>query len=59
MEDLARFSQAGWVSDRLAELLPFAITAKQSLLEMDSACNRFDYMQALLAQINAGEHAQS
>lgn len=53
-----RFEEAVWVSDRLAELLPFDISAKQSLLEMDSALNRFDYMQALLEKIDAGEYMQ-
>jgi uncharacterized protein len=54
-----RFEEATWVSDRLAELLPFEISAKQSLLEMDSALNRFDYMQALLEKIDSGEYSQS
>lgn len=51
-----RFREAAWVSDRLAELLPFDINAKQLLLEMDNALNRFDYMQALLENIDAEEH---
>jgi len=54
-----RFEEAAWVSDRLAELLPFEISAKQSLLEMDNALNRFDYMQALLEKIDSGEYSQS
>jgi len=54
-----RFEEAAWVSDRLAELLPFEISAKQSLLEMDDALNRFDYMQALLEKIDSGEYSQS
>lgn len=54
-----RFEEARWVSDRLAELLPFELSAKQSLLEMDSARNRFDYMQALLEKIDSGAYSQS
>jgi uncharacterized protein len=54
-----RFEEAAWVSDRLAELLPFEISAKQSILEMDNALNRFDYMQALLEKIDSGEYSQS
>tara|TARA_R110000782_G_scaffold158901_2_gene251030 strand:+ start:1574 stop:2164 length:591 start_codon:yes stop_codon:yes gene_type:complete len=59
MDEPERFEEAAWVSDRLAELLPFEISAKQSLLEMDNALNRFDYMQALLEKIDSGEYAQS
>ncbi len=54
-----RFEEAAWVSDRLAELLPFEISAKQSLLEMDNALHRFDYMQALLEKIDSGAYLQS
>jgi Lon protease-like protein len=59
MEAPERFEEAVWVSDRLAELLPFEISAKQSLLEMDNALNRFDYMQALLEKIDSGDYSQS
>lgn len=54
-EESARFDEANWVSERLAELLPFKIADKQALLEMDSAFRRFDYMQALLEKIDSGE----
>ncbi len=57
IDEPERFDEASWVSDRLAELLPFDIAAKQSLLEMDNALNRFDYMQALLEKIDSGQHA--
>ena len=50
-----RFDDANWVSERLAEILPFEMSAKQALLEMDSALHRLDYMQALLEKIDAGE----
>ena len=46
-------------SERLAEILPFEITAKQALLEMDNALHRLDYMQVLLEKINARETNQS
>jgi uncharacterized protein len=54
-----RFDEANWVSERLAELLPFEMSAKQALLEMDSAFNRFDYMQVLLEKIDSGELLQN
>jgi len=54
-----RFDEANWVSERLAELLPFDLPAKQALLEMDNALHRFDYMQSLLEKIDAGDFALS
>ena len=54
-----RFNEANWVSERLAELLPFEMSAKQALLEMDDALHRFDYMQSLLEKIDAGDLALS
>ncbi len=54
-----RFDEANWVSERLAELLPFDLSSKQALLEMDSPLNRFDYMQSLLEKIDAGDIAYS
>lgn len=54
-----RFDEANWVSDRLAELLPFDLSSKQALLEMDNPLNRFDYMQSLLEKIDAGDIAYS
>jgi uncharacterized protein len=58
-EESERFEDANWVSERLAELLPFEMSSKQALLEMDNALHRFDYMQSLLEKIDAGELAQS
>ena len=52
-----RFDEANWVSERLSELLPFELSAKQELLEMDSAFSRFDYIQALLEEIDTGKSA--
>lgn len=54
-----RFDEANWVSERLAELLPFELSCKQALLEMDNALHRFDYMQSLLEKIDAGDLAIS
>ena len=54
-----RYEDANWVSERLAEILPFEMTAKQALLEMDNALHRLDYMQVLLEKIDAGEMNQS
>ncbi len=59
VKESERFNEANWVSERLAELLPFEMSAKQELLEMDSALRRFDYMQSLLEKIDAGDLAYS
>ncbi len=58
VDEPERFDEANWVSERLAELLPFELSAKQELLEMDNALRRFDYIQALLEKIDAGELGQ-
>ena len=54
-----RYEEANWVSERLAEILPFELLTKQALLEMDSALHRFDYMQVLLEKIDSGELKQT
>ncbi|MEM7027306.1 MAG: LON peptidase substrate-binding domain-containing protein [Pseudomonadota bacterium] len=54
-----RFDEANWVSDRLAEILPFELKTKQTLLEMDKPLQRFDLMQVLLEKIDSGEMNQS
>jgi len=48
-----RFDEANWVSERLAELLPFDLPIKQEILEMNSASNRFEYMEDLLKKIDS------
>ena len=48
-----RFNDANWVSERLAELLPFDLSDKQEILEMNSASNRFEYMEDLLKNIDS------
>lgn len=48
-----RFNDANWVSERLAELLPFDLSDKQEILEMNSASNRFQYMEDLLKNIDS------
>lgn len=55
LNESERFDDANWVSERLAELLPFEMSAKQALLEMDDALHRFDYMRSLLEKIDAGD----
>ena len=57
--DIERFEEANWVSDRLAEILPFELNMKQTLLEMDKPLQRFDLMQVLLEKIDAGEMSHS
>ncbi len=45
------FDSAGWVAGRLAELLPFAISDKQRLLETDQAAERLEILyNELLAE---------
>ncbi|MEE8321544.1 MAG: LON peptidase substrate-binding domain-containing protein [Gammaproteobacteria bacterium] len=51
-EDTEKFDDASWVSQRLAEILPFDLSIKQSLLEMDDALRRFDFMRMLLEKID-------
>jgi len=50
-----RYEEANWVSERLAELLPFDLSVKQEILEMNSAIHRFDYMEDLLQKIDANK----
>ena len=52
-----RFERADWVSERLSELLPFEMPVKQTLLEMDDALRRFDYIQSLLEKMGVGKLA--
>ena len=51
-DDMDKFEDACWVSQRLAELLPFDLSIKQSLLEMDDALRRLDFMRIVLEKIN-------
>ena len=54
-DDTDKFEDACWVSQRLAELLPFDLSIKQSLLEMDNALRRFDLMRMLLEKTSLDE----
>tara|TARA_B100000953_G_scaffold202991_1_gene167270 strand:- start:6051 stop:6641 length:591 start_codon:yes stop_codon:yes gene_type:complete len=54
-----RFDEANWVSERLAELLPFDLPVKQEILEMNSASHRFEYMEDLLKKIDSDKLIQS
>ena len=54
-----KFDEANWVSERLAELLPFDLSIKQEILEMNSASNRFEYMETLLKKIDSDKLMQS
>ncbi len=58
-DDDERFDEANWVSERLAEILPFGLQTKQTLLEMDNALHRLDLMHVLLEKIDAGDENQS
>lgn len=44
---------ADWVSARLIELLPLALTDKQDLLNMDNVLERFSKLEDLLRKIDA------
>lgn len=44
------FDEAGWVSCRLAEILPLDLQAKQRLLEMDDPLQRLAVIEPLLAR---------
>jgi len=43
------YDDAAWVGGRLAELLPFTVVLKQSLLEMRDPCARLDEIAATLS----------
>lgn len=50
-ELVPELGSAGWVAGRLAELLPFALSDKQRLLETDSALDRLEILyHELLAE---------
>ena len=46
----ARYDEAGWVSSRLAEILPISLQDKQALLEMDDPLARIEQMAPLIRQ---------
>jgi len=43
-----RYSDANWVSFRLAELMPISLANKQTLLEMDDPLERLEYLFSTL-----------
>jgi len=45
-----RYDEAGWVSSRLAEILPISLQDKQALLEMDDPLARIEQMAPLIRQ---------
>lgn len=45
------FDDAGWVSNRLAELLPIALVQKQYFLQLDDPIERLDRLSAILAEL--------
>jgi uncharacterized protein len=44
----AKYDEAGWVSSRLAEILPISLQEKQAFLEMDDPVARLDKMGPLI-----------
>jgi uncharacterized protein len=51
LSDKDKYLDAGWVGCRLAELLPFELDDKQSLLEIDDPLNRLEKIQSMLQTI--------
>ncbi len=52
-----KFMKAGWVSCRLAELLPIELADKQILLEMDDPMRRLEQIQSVLQTISPDQFA--
>ncbi|MBI4006404.1 MAG: LON peptidase substrate-binding domain-containing protein [Gammaproteobacteria bacterium] len=52
-----KFMKAGWVSCRLAELLPIELADKQILLEMDDPMRRLEQIQTVLQTISPDQFA--
>lgn len=46
------FDDAGWVSNRMAELLPIALVQKQYFLQLDDPVERLDRLSAILAELD-------
>ncbi|WP_126456679.1 LON peptidase substrate-binding domain-containing protein [Sulfuriflexus mobilis] len=46
------YDQAGWVSYRLAELLPISLVQKQYFLQLDDPLERLERLSAILAEID-------
>lgn len=50
------YDSCAWVAGRLAELLPFALTDKQRLLEMDIALDRLEFLYGELLAEELSHH---
>jgi len=46
-----QFDDAGWVSNRLAELLPIALVQKQYFLQLDDPMERLERLGAILSEL--------
>lgn len=46
------FDDAGWVSNRLAEILPMALVQKQYFLQLDDPLERLDRLGAIIAELD-------
>lgn len=46
-----QYDDAGWVSNRLAELLPIALVQKQYFLQLDDPLERLDRLGAILSEL--------
>ena len=51
-----KYLDAGWVGCRLAEVLPFELSDKQSLLETDDPVQRLQQIQQMLQLISADQY---
>jgi hypothetical protein len=49
----ARLDEAGWVADRMAELLPVDLELKQRLLETGDAVERLGAVGAVLTRLES------
>jgi uncharacterized protein len=52
----ARYEDAGWVSNRLAEILPLSLLERQDLLELNDPCTRLTQVAAWSARQPTASH---
>jgi len=50
------FDDASWVGYRLAEILPLAVSLKQSLLELEDARQRLELLEPQITELTVSEH---
>lgn len=50
----SKYDDADWVGCRLSEILPFSLSRKQALLELDDPLHRLETLRPLIAELRAG-----